>query len=219
MRSSGIDLWSRLMLLSTATRGRYSAIEPSLSSTSATNAGPLPTRALAKGVSASTKFFITAPFMIVGSPPAWVRIQPIIPVTVDLPLVPPTAIPTGAALNKAESSSARLIRAQPSSRARTTSGTVSSTAAEATSVWSAAEMPLPSCGWSAKPCRSSHANFSGVRPWSRLRSEPATLAPCPLRIIASGSIPEPPMPQKNQRCAVRSVGPVAISGAVCRCPA
>ena len=38
-----------------------------------------------------TKFFITAPFITVGWRwQAW-RIQPIIPVTVDLPLVPPTA--------------------------------------------------------------------------------------------------------------------------------
>ena len=36
------------------------------------------------------KFFMIAPFMIVGSRPACCRIQPIMPVVVDLPLVPPT---------------------------------------------------------------------------------------------------------------------------------
>ncbi len=119
---------------------------------------------LAKGASGDAKFFITAPFMIVGSRAAWVSIHPVIPVTVDLPLVPPMAMPTSAALNKVARSSARLIRAQPSCFARTTSGTVSSTAAEATSVCAAAVIPLPSCGNSAKPSDSSQANFSGVRP-------------------------------------------------------
>ena len=38
------------------------------------------------------KFFITAPFMIVGWRPVASRIQPSIPVTVDLPLVPPMAM-------------------------------------------------------------------------------------------------------------------------------
>jgi hypothetical protein len=125
-------------------------------------------------------------------------IQPVMPVTVDLPLVPPMAMPVGAALNSVASSSARLMRGQPSSLARTTSGTVSSTAAEATSVWRGEVMPLPSCGKSVKPRLSSQANFSAVRPWSRLRSEPATSAPWPLRIKASGNMPDPPMPQKNQ---------------------
>ena len=110
------------------------------------------------------KFFITAPFMIVGSRPAWVMIQPVMPVTVDLPEVPPMAIPKGAALNNVARSCARLMRGQPSSFARITSGTVSSTAAEATSVCTAPEMPLPSCGCSSKPRLSSQANFSGVRP-------------------------------------------------------
>ena len=75
-------------------------------------------RALANGASAVTKFFITAPFMTVGSRPASCRIQPIMPVTVDLPLVPPTAMPRGAALNSCgEQLGARLILAQPT-RAR-----------------------------------------------------------------------------------------------------
>ena len=104
--------------------------------------------------------------MIVGSRPASCMIQPSMPVTVDLPLVPPTAMPVSAALNRVASSSARVMRGQPSSRARTTSGTVSSIAAEATSVWLLEVTPLPSCGNSLKPARSSQANFSGVRPWS-----------------------------------------------------
>ena len=126
--------------------GWYNAIEPSLSSTSETNTLPPPTRALANGASGLAKFFITAPFMIVGSRPAASMIQPVIPVTVLLPLVPPTAIRTGAALNSLASSCARDRRGQPSSFARTISGTLSSTAAEATSTCSGAVIPLPSCG-------------------------------------------------------------------------
>ncbi len=53
-----------------------------------------------------TKFFMTAPFITVGSCPACLRIQPIMPVVVDLPLVPPTAMPRGLALN----SSAKRLR-------------------------------------------------------------------------------------------------------------
>ena len=65
-------------------------MEPSLSSTSLTKSSPLPSRALAKRASAVTKFFITAPFITVGCRPARCRIQPIMPVVVDLPLVPAT---------------------------------------------------------------------------------------------------------------------------------
>ena len=36
------------------------------------------------------KFFMSAPFMIVGLFPARCRIQPIMPTVVDLPLVPAT---------------------------------------------------------------------------------------------------------------------------------
>src|SRR3712207_8241377 len=46
----------------------------------------------------------------------------IMPVTVDLPLVPPTAILLGAALNSSASSSGRFTRSAPSSVALTTSG-------------------------------------------------------------------------------------------------
>ena len=54
--------------------------------------------------SGETKFFITAPFMTVGWRwSAW-RIQPIMPVTVDLPLVPPTATLVCAALSSLASS-------------------------------------------------------------------------------------------------------------------
>ena len=57
-------------------------------------------------------------------------IQAIMPVVVDLPLVPATPMRTGAALNSSASSSARFSRAAPTRWAATTSGTVSSTAAE-----------------------------------------------------------------------------------------
>ena len=51
---------------------------------------PSPTLALANGEPASMKFFMSAPFMIVGLLPARCRIQPIMPTVVDLPLVPAT---------------------------------------------------------------------------------------------------------------------------------
>ena len=38
---------------------------------------------------------------------------------------------------------------------------------------------------------------SGVRPWSRERSEPSIRPPWACTIMASGSMPEPPMPQKK----------------------
>ena len=84
------------MLFTTATRGSKNAIEPSLSSTSLTNTSPSPTLALAKGEPAAMKFFISAPFMIVGLFPARCRIQPIMPTVVDLPLVPATPTPKAA---------------------------------------------------------------------------------------------------------------------------
>ena len=91
-RNSSRLLWSRLTLLSTATSGvnkRNRAV--AFIDLGNEHIAPCPTRALANGASSATKFFITAPFMIVGSSPASVNIQPIMPVTVDLPLVPPTA--------------------------------------------------------------------------------------------------------------------------------
>ena len=81
------------MLFRTATRGLKNAIDPSLSSTSLTKASPSPILALAKVEPAATKFFISAPFMIVGLFPAQCRIQPIMPTVVDLPLVPATPMP------------------------------------------------------------------------------------------------------------------------------
>ncbi len=106
-----------------------------------------------------TKFFITAPFMIVGSRPAACKIQPIMPVVVDLPLVPPTAMLSGAALNSSASSSARVVMVAPTRRAACTSGTVSSTAAEVTRIWSARVTPLPSWRKSAMPCARRNSNF------------------------------------------------------------
>ena len=96
------------------------------------------------------KFFITAPFITVGWRwQAW-RIQPIIPVTVDLPLVPPTATLRCAALSNWARNCGRVMWGRPSARARTTSGTLSSTAPDVTSVmpgWT----PEPSCGNSEMP--------------------------------------------------------------------
>jgi hypothetical protein len=88
---------------------------------------------------------MTAPFITVGWRwQAW-RIHPIIPVTVDLPLVPPTATLRCASLSNFARNSGRVKWARRSSRARTTSGTVSSTAAEVTSVIPGCR-PEPSCG-------------------------------------------------------------------------
>src|SRR3546814_12516310 len=57
---------------------------------------------------------MTAPFITVGRAPARSRIQPIMPVTVDLPLVPPMPIARSAALNSAALRSARVRRSRPS---------------------------------------------------------------------------------------------------------
>ena len=46
------------------------------------------------------KFFMSAPFMIVGLFPARCRIQPIMPTVVDLPLVPATPTPKAAAVEE-----------------------------------------------------------------------------------------------------------------------
>ena len=77
---------------------------------------------------------MTAPFMIVGSRPVACNIQPSMPVTVDLPLVPAIAIPAPLVLKRMELSSARVRRRQPSALACAISGTVSSIAAEATTI-------------------------------------------------------------------------------------
>jgi len=148
-------------------------------------------------MSGVTKFFITAPFMMVGSRPARCRTHPAMPVVVDLPLVPPMAMPVGAALNSSANSSARVMRASPSRAAARTSGTVSSTAADATRICSGRVSPLPSCLCSPMPRARRKSNLGAVLPWSSDRSDPSTAWPSPRRISASGSIPLPPMPQKK----------------------
>ena len=122
------------MLFTTATRGAKNAIEPSLSSTSLTNVPPSPILALANGESAATKFFMSAPFMMVGLFPARCRIQPIMPTVVDFPLVPATPTLKAAALKSSARSFARVVTAAPMRRAACTSGMVSSTAAEVTRI-------------------------------------------------------------------------------------
>jgi hypothetical protein len=133
-RSSSIDLWSKEMLFTTATRGSKSAIEPSLSSNSLTKTSSSPIRALAKGEATLMKFFISAPFMIVGFFPARCRIQPSMPTVVDLPLVPATPTLKAAELKSSARSFARVMTAAPIRRAACTSGTVSSTAADVTKI-------------------------------------------------------------------------------------
>ena len=57
---------------------------------------------------------------------------------------------------------ARHQRARRRAARPGTSGTVSSTAAEATTIWSARVMPLPSCGKSAMPCARRKSNLCAV---------------------------------------------------------
>ena len=87
---------------------------------------------------------MSAPFMTVGSRPARCRIQPIIPVVVDLPLVPATPIRRPAALKSSDRSVGRVTTVAPRRFAARTSGTTSSIAAETTRIWSADVRPLPS---------------------------------------------------------------------------
>ena len=84
------------------------------------------------------------------------------PVVVDLPLVPATPIRSGAALNRSASRRARVVIGAPTRRAAWTSGTVSSTAAETTSTWSARVTPLPSCGCSPMPLLAQEIEFGAV---------------------------------------------------------
>ena len=92
--------------------------------------------------------------------PARCRIQPIMPVVVDLPLVPATPMLRRAALNSSASSCGAGDQAgAPTRRAACTSGTVSSTAAEVTTIWSGPVTPLPSCGNSAMPRARRKSNF------------------------------------------------------------
>ena len=53
------------------------------------------------------KFFMSAPFMIVGLLPARCRIQPIMPTVVDLPLVPATPTLSGGAVEQFARAAAR----------------------------------------------------------------------------------------------------------------
>jgi hypothetical protein len=152
-------------------------MEPSDSSTSATNRSGPPIRALAKGWSASAKFFITAPFITVGLRPAECRIQATMPVMVDLPLVPATPTEVGAALNSCDSSWGRVTMVAPARFAAPMSGTVSSMAPVATTICPARVTPDPSCGCRVTPCARSQSNLAGVRPWSSALSEPSMALP------------------------------------------
>ena len=89
-----------------------------------------------------TKFFITAPFITVGSRPARCRIQAIMPVVVDLPLVPATPTRDGRGVEQLgqQLGAGHDARRRRGGRAWT-SGTVSSTAPEATRIWSARVTP------------------------------------------------------------------------------
>ena len=120
------------------------------------------------------------------------------PVTVDLPLVPATPIGSAAALNSEASSSARVIRAAPMrvrgddiGHARLDRGRGDDdligrgdAAAVLREQRDAARAQRIELGGQPAPDRAP-------------RSDPATCAPRPARIIASGIMPEPPMPTKK----------------------
>ena len=68
------------------------------------------------------------------------------PVMVDLPEVPATPMEAGATLNSSLSSWGRVLMVAPTAFAAPMSGTVSSTAPVAMTVWSGRVTPEPSCG-------------------------------------------------------------------------
>src|ERR1019366_1937066 len=136
--------------------------------------------------------------MMVGSCPARSRIQPIMPVVVDLPLVPATPMRWAAALNSSASSSARVMMARSSRRADWTSGMLSSTAPDITRIWPRRFTPLPSWGCRATPRPRRKSNRAVLRPWSSARSEPSTTPPRAKTISARGVMPLPPTPQKKE---------------------
>ncbi len=97
------------------------------------------------------------------------------PVVVDLPDVPPTATRDWRGVDQFGQQFRPLdLTAQPSVFAATMSGTVSSTAAEVTSIWLALVTPEPSCGWRPMPRAFRKSNFAAVRPASSDRSDPST---------------------------------------------
>ena len=128
------------------------------------------------------------------------------PVTVDLPLVPPTAIGIVASLNRSASISARVRRAQPRRSAATMSGTVGSIAAEAIDDLVGRSDPAAVLREQLDAQIAEILELGGqprlveaaVRPRDASR-------PCAARIIASGIIPDPPMPTKKAGC-VGNVG-------------
>ena len=96
-----------------------------------------------------------------GSRPAPRRISKTIAATVDLPLVPVTAMVRCSA-TKCASSSERCTSGTPSRRAAARSGTPLSTAVETTSAAQSPATPLPSWGTTPMPSRSSCARASGA---------------------------------------------------------
>ena len=124
---------------------------------------------------ASAKLVITAPFITVGSRPSACRIQPIMPVVVDLPLVPATPMRDRCRVEQigqqlgAQQDSGADRAARPGCRAR-----CPRPRPEATTICSGRVTPVPSCGKSSMPRARRKSNLSAVRPWSSARSEPAT---------------------------------------------
>ena len=145
--SSSSSKWSREILVNTAMAAGQTEItssNPSLSSASNTA-----TR-LSPRMKFELELIMTATFMTVGARPTTVRICPIMPVVVDLPLVPPTAI-LSVSLNTSAIKRGRFSTDNSSSRAREMSGTEVSTARVTTKVSIDASTPEPSCGTRVMP--------------------------------------------------------------------
>ncbi len=166
----------------------------------------LPTRALAKGVSGATKFFITAPFMIVGSRPA----------SGQYPAghAGDGRFAAGAADRDAgcalvEQAGQQFRPAHPRAaqfRARDDFGdSVLDRRRGDQNLAGRRIMPLPSCGKQREALRiPARRIFPACGPGRGCGPNRRPAAPCPFRISASGNMPDPPMPQKNQGCAVRA---------------
>ena len=134
------------------------------------------------------------------------------PVTVDLPLVPPTATLRCAALSSCARNSGRVRCVRPSSFARTTSGTVGSTAAEVTSV-------IPSC----KPGAVLREQLDAERAQivELVRRPPGVERAVGARDLgarwrgrceASGSMPLPPMPLKKTGESIIAAALLNVAG-------
>ncbi len=184
--SSASDaMWSFSMLVTIATVGLRCRNEPSDSSASVTNHGPLPARAL---LPVSTR---TPPTATVGSSPARSKIVASMPVVVVLPCVPATATSRCPRVSSASISPRVTIRTLRA-RAAAYSGLSRAIADETTTV--PASAPRFSARWptlTRTPSLSRHATKA-----ERPTSEPLTRAPRASSRRAIALIPIPPTPTR-----------------------